>query len=190
MWHAESLAQEAAMDEQIILEEELIAEERAIEAARLGAAMTRRRIGKLPGLRAPLCVAPDISVADAVALMTEHRIGCILVVDAGRLTGVFTERDVLTKVVAGGLDAAATRVAQVMTAEPECLTLDDRVAYALNMMSVGGFRHIPLVDSEGRPTGVLAMRDVVDFIVDLFPAEVLNLPPSPAHAIAREREGA
>jgi len=178
------------MDEQIILEEESIADERAIDAARLGAAITKRPIRKLSTLRAPVCVPPHATVAQAVAAMTERSIGCILVVEAGRLAGVFTERDVLTKVVAGGLDAEATRVTQVMTANPECLTLDDRVAYALNMMSVGGFRHIPLVDGERRPTGVLAMRDVVDFIVDLFPAEVLNLPPSPELGIAREREGA
>lgn len=178
------------MDEHIILEEELIAEERAIDAARLGAAITKRPIRKLPTLRDPVCVAPAVSVRHAVGAMNEHRTGCVLVVDAGRLVGVFTERDVLTKIIGQGIDLDATPVAQVMTADPECLTLDDGIAYALNMMSVGGFRHIPLVDAARSPTGVVAMRDIVDFIVDLFPEEVLNLPPSPAHGIAREREGA
>jgi CBS domain-containing protein len=76
-----------------------------------------------------------------------------------------------------------------MTPDPECLTLEDGISYALNMMSDGGFRHIPLIDAEQHPTGVVAMRDIVDYMVDLFPA-VLNLPPSPALGIAREREGA
>ena len=124
--------------------------------------------------------------------MNEHRIGCVLVVEAGRLVGIFTERDVLTKVVTAGRDIDTTPVGEVMTRDPECLTLDDGIAYALNMMSVGGFRHIPLVDADGYPTGMVAMRDIVDYIVDLFPEEVLNLPPSPrtasrANAKARSR---
>ena len=126
----------------------------------------------------------------AIEAMNEHRTGCVLVAEHDRLVGVFTERDVLTKVAAQGLSIDETAVEEVMTRDPEWLTLDDGIAYALNMMSVGGFRHIPLVDDELRPAGVVAMRDIVDFIVDLFPEEVLNLPPSPAHGIAREREGA
>jgi hypothetical protein len=57
-------------------------------------------------------------------------------------------------------------------------------------MSLGGFRHIPLVDDDGSPTGVVAMRNIVDYIVDLFPNEILNLPPSPGLSISRAREGA
>jgi CBS domain-containing protein len=178
------------MDEEIILEEELIAEERAIEVARLGAAITKRPIHKLSTLRPPVCVAPSASVRHAVAAMNEHRTGCVLVTAHERLVGVFTERDVLTKIAGRDIDLDATPVAEVMTPEPECLTLDDGIAYALNMMSVGGFRHIPLVDSAHRPTGIVAMRDIVDYIVDMFPEAVLNLPPSPAHGIARSREGA
>jgi CBS domain-containing protein len=178
------------MDEQTILEEEEIAEERAIEAARLGAAITKRPIHKLPTLRPAVCVAPGASVREAVEAMNQHRTGCVLVTEDDRLVGVFTERDVLTKLVCQEVDVDAIRVASVMTADPECLTLDDGIAYALNMMSVGGFRHIPLIDADRHPTGVVAMRDVVDYMVDLFPEAVLNLPPSPAHGIAREREGA
>jgi len=177
------------MEEQIILEEEAIAEERAIEAARLGAAITQRAIRKLPTLRSPVCVPPSASVRDGVDAMNEHRTGCVLVVEADRLVGVFTERDVLTRVV-GRVDIDATPVARVMTPDPECLTLEDGISYALNMMSDGGFRHIPLIDAEQHPTGVVAMRDIVDYMVDLFPEAVLNLPPSPALGIAREREGA
>jgi CBS domain-containing protein len=177
------------MDEHI-LEEELIAQERAVEAARMGAAITKRPIAKLPTLRPPVCVEPSASVAAAVEAMNEGRTGCVLVVRSDRLVGIFTERDVLTKIVGTGVDIDAAPVATVMTPDPECLTLDDGISYALNMMSVGGFRHIPLVDADQHPTGVVSMRDIVDYMVDLFPEEVLNLPPSPAHGIAREREGA
>jgi len=75
----------------------------------------------------------------------------VLVIDAtGRLTGIFTERDVLTRVVGKDLDARRTALAGVMTRNPEALTARDRVAYAVNRMSVAGYRTIPLVDPEGR----------------------------------------
>ncbi|MEO8605480.1 MAG: CBS domain-containing protein, partial [bacterium] len=87
-------------------------------------------------------------------------------------------------------DLDATPIGEVMTPEPECLTLDDGIAYALNIMHDGGFRRIPLVDDDGHPTGVVTMRNIVDDIVDLFAHEVLNLPPKPTSEIVREREGA
>jgi CBS domain-containing protein len=178
------------MDQFSIDEEEDIAEERAVDAARLGAAITKRPVRALPTLRAPLRVAPSASIRQAVELMNERGLGCVLAVEDDRLVGIFTERDVLRKVIPRGRDVDRTSVGEVMTRDPECLTLEDGIAYALNLMSDGGFRHIPLVDAEGRPTGVVAMRDVVDYIVDMFPNDVRNLPPSPNLGIAREREGA
>jgi len=177
------------MDEQIILEEEAIAEEQA-RLARLGVEITAQPIRGLPTLKEPICVRPDTTVRRAIDEMNEHRVGCVLVEEGGRLAGVFTERDVLGKIVTGGIDMDRTRVAEVMTRDPECLTLDDGVAYALNKMSVGGFRHVPLVDDAGRPVGIVAMRDIVDFIVHLFPGQVLNLPPAPGLGVSRTREGA
>jgi CBS domain-containing protein len=178
------------MNEEIILEEEAIAAERSAEFAHLGTVIMRRPIRGLPTLKPPINLSPDTTVREAVRRMTEGSVGCVLVVQAGRLVGVFTERDLLTKVATRGLEPDRTLVEQVMTRDPECLTLDDGIAYALNKMSVGGFRHIPLVDDDGSPTGVLTMRNVVDYIVDLFPNEILNLPPSPALSISRSREGA
>jgi CBS domain-containing protein len=178
------------MDQFSILEEECIAEERAVEAARLGAAITQRPVKALQTLKQPVRVAPSASIRQTVGLMNERGVGCVLVVEEGRLVGIFTERDVLTKVITLDRDIDRTPVGEVMTRDPECLTLDDGIAYALNLMSDGGFRHIPLVDGEGRPTGIVAMRNVVEYIVDLFPNEVRNLPPRPTLGIAREREGA
>ncbi len=178
------------MDQFSIHEEECIAEERAVEAAQLGAAITARPVKALPTLKQPVRVAPSASIRQAVELMNDRRVGCVLVVDDGRLVGIFTERDMLRKVVTAGCHIDTTRVGDVMTPDPECLTPDDGISYALNLMSDGGFRHIPLVDANGYPTGIVAMRNVVDYIVDLFPGEVRNLPPSPTLGIAREREGA
>ena len=122
--------------------------------------------------------------------MNRDRVGCVLVVDGDTLVGVFTERDVLTKVVGPGVDPDTTAIERVMTEDPESLTLDDGIVYALNKMSVGGFRHIPLVDEENRPTGVVAMRNVVDYLVHLFPTQVLNFHRRRRSVSPRVREGA
>lgn len=177
------------MDEDIILEEEAIADERAAEASRLVAAILRHPIRELATLKPAICVAPATSVRAAIEKMNQGRVGCVLVEEHGRLLGIFTERDVLTKVAAQPVDVDHTRVDAVMTPDPESLRPDDRISYALNKMSLGGFRRIPLVDQEGRPVGVVSMRNVVDFMVDLFPSEVLNLPPHPEQ-MPRAREGA
>jgi CBS domain-containing protein len=129
-----------------------------------------------PKPRPPLALAPDDSVEAAWSLMREHRVGCVLVVDAGTLVGILTERDLLMR-VDGPRSARAIR--EVMTPDPETLSPDDPIVYALNKMSVGGFRHVPLVDRDGHPVGVVSVKDVVDYIVDFFPNDVLTVPPSP-----------
>jgi CBS domain-containing protein len=127
--------------------------------------------------RAPVGLGPDESVEAAWRLMREHRIGCVLVVEDGRLVGILTERDLLMRVDG---PRSACPVRDVMTPEPETLSPDDPIVYALNKMSVGGFRHVPLVDAAGQPVGVVSVKDVVDYIVDFFPNDVLTVPPSPA----------
>ena len=113
--------------------------------------------------------------------MLAHRQAGVLVTDAqGRLAGIFTERDVLTRVVGRDLDARQTPLSEVMTRDPEALTANDRVAYAIHCMSVAGYRTIPLVDGEGRPIGVVTVSDVVRWLASLFPEAVLNLRPGDA----------
>jgi CBS domain-containing protein len=177
------------MNDDIVLEEEAIANERAAEAARLGAMILHQPIRALATLRPAICVPPTASVRQAIERMNEYSAGCVLVEEGGRLIGIFTERDVLTRIAVSGVDVDRTSVDVVMTREPESLGPEDRVTYALNKMSVGGFRHIPLVDDDGRPVGVVSMRNVVDYMVDLFRTEVMNVPPEPRN-IARAREGA
>ena len=116
------------------------------------------------------------AVREAVAIMREHHVGCVLVVEGERLAGILTERDLLLKMEHADLDGPVSRL---MTPDPETLSPDDPIVYALNKMSVGGFRHVPLVDGDGRPVGVVSVKDVVDYIVDFFPNDVLTVPPSP-----------
>jgi CBS domain-containing protein len=118
------------------------------------------------------------TIRAAVDLMLEQKLGAVIVEEAGQPVGIFTERDLMRRVVAAGigLDRA---LEEVMTPEPETLGLDDGVAYALNRMTVGGFRNIPIVDDEDTLVGIISQREVVDYIVSLLPGHVINLPPLP-----------
>jgi CBS domain-containing protein len=124
-------------------------------------------------------VPPGTTIGEAARVMKEHRVGCVLVEKAGKLVGIFTERDILTKLVGTGYDPAKVPVDGVMTRNPETLTPEDPIAFALQRMSVGGFRHVPLVDAEGRPVGILSVKDIVDYLAEHFPEEILNIPPEP-----------
>jgi len=130
--------------------------------------------------REPIYVRPDTAVREAATAMNDAHVGCVLVIESNRLVGIFTERDILKRVV-GQFDLDSP-VGQLMTPNPETVGMDDGIAYALNKMHIGGYRHIPVLDRHGRPAGVVSMRDVVRFIVALFPGAVLNVPPEPGLA--------
>jgi CBS domain-containing protein len=128
--------------------------------------------------RPAVSVVESTSIREAIRLMLDRQIGAVLVARDGRAVGIFTERDVLRRVSASGVDQGRP-VGEVMTTEPETLRPDDGIAFALNRMILGGYRHIPIVDDAGAPLAVLSLREVVSFIVSLLPARVLNLPPEP-----------
>ena len=126
----------------------------------------------------PIRLGVDATVRDAVERMVGQHRAAVVVVDAeGRLTGIFTERDVLIRVLGEGRDPATTRLGAVMTPRPEALTAGDRICFAVNRMSTAGFRTIPLVDPEGRPIGIITVNDVVKWLAEVFPEAVLNLRP-------------
>ncbi len=141
----------------------------------------RRRAGHV-------AIPRGTSIGEAAQIMKEHRIGCVLVEEQGKLVGIFTERDILTKLVGTGYDPARVQVDSVMTRNPETLSPEDPIAFALHLMSVGGFRHVPLVDADQRPLDILSIKDIVDYVVEHFPREILNIPPEPGRH-ARIPEG-
>ncbi len=118
------------------------------------------------------------TIRAAVQLMLEEKLGAVIVEREGQPVGIFTERDLMRRVVAAGigLDRA---LEEVMTPDPETLGLDDGIAYALNRMTVGGFRNIPIVDENEALVGIISQREVVNYIVSLLPSHVINLPPLP-----------
>ncbi len=145
------------------------------EAEISGRALLARRIHHLEPAPAK-CLEPDVTVQEAVDLMREHSFGCVLVVDDDALVGIFTERDVVLKCLDGDADLSRMKLSEVMTASPETLSMKAGIAYALNAMHTGGFRHIPVSSKDGT-WYVVSVRDIVSWVVDLFPDAVLNLPP-------------
>lgn len=147
-------------------------------------------LNELPELKPVVCLPSTSMVSEAIQSMVEQRVGIVMIVDDGRLVGVFSERDVLVKVAAAGIDISSTPVSDLMTRNPQTLRPHDELVYALNQMSVGGFRHVPIVDDDNHPVAVVSMRDIVEYIVSLYPDEVLKIPPSPDQSISQTREGA
>lgn len=136
---------------------------RAQAALRRGEEDDRLLSGAVAALvsRAPLLTEAGSSVAAAGALMREHGVSYVLAVDAGRIRGIFTEGDLLERVVAAGLAPRAVTVEQVMTRDPVVLRHDDSVAVAIHKMVLGSFHHLPLVDAAGHIHGVVSEHEVL-----------------------------
>ena len=120
--------------------------------------MVRRVVPEVVSGQDLLTIGPDASVRDAARRMTERRIGAALVIEQGRLVGIITERDIMARVVAEGLDPDTTQVWIAMTADPKTVAPDQRSIDALKLMYEGGFRHLPVVE-DNRPVAILSLRD-------------------------------
>ncbi len=139
----------------------------------------------------PLAVSVEATVGEVVALMKAQRGSCALVCGSGdcdgQIEGIFTERDALKWMAMGGSPQMSIR--DVMTAKPAVLSAKSTVGTAISAMSVGGYRHLPIVDDAGAPQGVAAVRGIVHYLVDHFPQTIYTLPPEPGKTFAA-REGA
>jgi CBS domain-containing protein len=121
--------------------------------------------------RKRILVAPsDTSVSEAARLMARKKVSAVMVVEKGRLVGIFTERDAVYRVIAKARDAGTTRLAEVMTPAPKTVAPDESFGYAMLMMHEHGFRHAPVVE-EGRPVGIVSARMALDPEVEDFVAE-------------------
>lgn len=127
--------------------------------------------------RPPVEVEPRTPLGEVVARIREKNRGSVLVIDDGAIVGIFTERDLMTRVKHAG-DWKATPISEVMTESPVTIRPDQTIEEAINLMVAGGYRHLPLVD-EGSVVGLLSIRDVLKHIVHFFPKEFLNQPTDP-----------
>jgi CBS domain-containing protein len=132
------------------------------------------RLGVLP----PVTLDVNTLVRAAVETMRASRSGCLLVTQGDRLVGLFTERDLLTRVLAVGR-SLDTPLREVMTSQPTTAELQEPLRVAIRRMQEGGYRHLPIVDGSGRPVGIISARQVVHYLVEHFPEVVFNQPPDP-----------
>jgi CBS domain-containing protein len=139
-------------------------------------------------LAPPLRVAPRQTVAEAVEQMRRERVGCVLVCEGERLVGIFTERDLIRRVVAEGKPLGVP-VAECMTPDPVTVNAKTPIGEALRRMEAGGYRHLPVVNELGRPVSVLSVKHIVHYLVEHFAATIYNQPPDPS-VVPHEAEGA
>ncbi len=121
--------------------------------------MQRRIVPDLVSNQTLASLPPSATVRDAARIMTERHIGAVLVAVDGRLQGIFTERDVLARVVAVGLDPDDTVLGGVMTPNPDTVAPNDTALEALRKMSERGYRHLPVIDND-RLVGIVSIRDL------------------------------
>lgn len=114
--------------------------------------------------RQPLVVSPTMPLREVLRLLVDNKVGCVLVVDSGKLAGIFTERDVLLKV---GEDATAfgdRPVSEFMTANVQSLPPTAKIAFAVQRMEQGGYRHVPVMNDAGETVGIFSVRDILNYL--------------------------
>jgi CBS domain-containing protein len=114
-----------------------------------------------------------MTVGEAARLMKKSQFGAVMVVDDGKLVGIFTERDALFNVIAAGRDPQIIQLAAVMTRNPQTILADKPFVDALHLMHAGGFRHVPVVE-DGRPVGMVSARDAFGQELENFIYELLR----------------
>jgi CBS domain-containing protein len=136
----------------------------------------------------PIQLSPQQTVAEAVSVLRQEKVGCLLVCENGKLAGIFTERDLMRRIMAAGKPLTLP-LADCMTANPITVESKESISAAIERMESGGYRHLPVVDETGIPVGILSVKKIVHFIVEHFPSTVYNLPPDP-NKVQGNREGA
>ena len=138
-------------------------------------------------LAEPTLVSPTDSVADVIATMRARRDSCALIVEGGRLQGLVTERDVLSRFMEDGFDWSQP-VERVMTRDPLTLDCSDAITGVIRLMREHDFRTVPIVDG-GTVRGLVRLGDLLRHLAELFPEEILNLPPRPNQEMKSQEGG-
>lgn len=119
-------------------------------------------------------VTPSASVADAVRVMNQHKVGSLVVKEGSRVVGMFTERDVLTRIVAAGRSPQTTKVSEVMTANVVTISSHTTVEEVMEIFATKRCRHLPVL-AEGEMLGLISIGDVSRWLVDSHRAEAEQL---------------
>ena len=124
----------------------------------------------------PLRVLATDTTEHVIRWMNESHESAALVMHEGALVGIFTERDVLARVVPR-IDGLFAAVRDMMTPNPEVLDESTLLCVAIRRLSLGRYHHLPVVNDQGRPTGIVSLRTILGYLVDAFPQDILNAPP-------------
>jgi len=141
------------------------------------------------GLEPPLVAELGTNMKNALKLLQQEKQNCLLITDNNKLKGILTERDILLKVTGKGFDLDLVTVDEFMTEDPEYLSPEDPLAYALNKMHIGGFRHVPIVNDLMKPVGLISISNIISTIADYFSMEIINLPPLERIVDSKMQEG-
>ena len=127
-------------------------------------------------LREPLIIELGTCLENVLENMQKTNNNCVLTLSNEMLNGILTERDILLKVTGKGYDLQLTTIDEFITPNPEYVSPEDPLAYALNKMYVGGFRNVPVLNDEMYPIGIISISDIISTIADYFHNEIINLP--------------
>lgn len=133
----------------------------------LEANIMEESIAKL-GPKPPVILPGETTVAEVVHQLSERHIGCVLVGSVDKVAGIFSERDALLRVAHQYEEVASKPISQFMTPDPEKLDVGSPIAFALNRMAVGDFRHLPIT-RDGRLEGIISLRDILRFMSEWYP---------------------
>ncbi|MCB9061570.1 MAG: CBS domain-containing protein [Halobacteriovoraceae bacterium] len=161
-----------------IEEEEQIAKEQDRDGTCLSSEIF---INKIKEITTPPVIAFDENtlLGEIVPVMQKKHIGSVVLTKNKVLSGILTERDLLMKVLGKHEDWKTKKALEFMTVDPQSLRKEDEIAYILNNMHVGGYRHIPIVDSSDVPISMVSIKDVMSWILDYFPDEITNMTGEP-----------
>lgn len=140
------------------------------------------------GLPSPVSVGTDATVGTALEAVQREGSGYVLILDDGRPRGIMTEREVLMNIVARDVRYNAS-VTDFMSPIHVSLTDKETIARGVKVMVAEGIDNVPIVDSNGRATAVLRTLDVVHFLAEVFPEQLLNLPPMPHQTMPKPEGG-
>lgn len=154
-----------------------MAEKKSAETKSVDSLLAEKKIFQIVNPR--LVQAPSsTTLQNAIKLMQDQRAGYIVIADGGKPVGIFTETDVVRKVMGQDVDWSKP-VRDFMTPTPVCLSPQATVGEAIDLMGTKRFYHIPLIDEKGNLVNVISVRTLIRFLAEFYPAEVLNLPPVP-----------
>ena len=114
--------------------------------------------------RPPLCVSPTMPVREVLRLLVDNRVGCVLVVQEGKTLGIFTERDALLKIGERAGEVGAQPISDFMTSPVQTLPPSAKIAFAVQQMDLGGYRHVPIAEADGPPQGIISVRDILSYL--------------------------